>query len=296
MNVLIVSSPKYLNYHLAKPLVTAFQQSLLNLGYKCDVRENYVSGYDVCLVMSPEIDYNFPKDKTYKVTYNYESLRHRKCRIKINRNLKQFNCILDYNISNIQFGFPIEHLHCPIGYHPSFEMELPTIQVKKYPISLIGYVCSGDQKRDEYKGKVYRHRATIIKKIYQDLGLEVKCVRAYKDLQWSGDTLRDMIFNTDIHLNLHNTPEVMAFESDRVIRLLLCNQQFVISEKSQECPLTSGEHFVETNDIVGSIEYYLRHPEERRYIAKKGYEFIKTKYRIEECIKKCFDRIGKIRR
>ena len=271
MRFLVLSHP---HDPLAHFVATAFHQSFISLGHQSTIQIQYESGYDVCLVMYAHIWYNLPKDNTYKIAYNWETLLNKKWHKKIGRTLGQFNCILEYSADNLKVHLPIKQLYCPLGYHSSFEVS----------------TSRKDYDNVSFIGMITKRRKLIIQSIEQSLNLKVWCAHSKTDYVHS-EKLGEKILNTLIHLNIHQNQEFSVFESQRVITMLLNNRCFVVSDPSCDSPLISGEHYIETNDFPKTVKYYLEHPEEREQIAQQGYEFVKTKYRLEDHIAKCLREI-----
>jgi len=279
MKILVVAHP---DDPLTYMIANAFHQSFLSLGYTSSLLPQYESGYDVCLVMYAHVWYNFPKDNTYKIAYNWECLRNSMWCNRVHRALGQFNCIFEMSQENLKIDLPIKRLHCPMGHHSSFE--IPYVVGPKQNLALVGYVSP----------KSYRYQ--VIKNTEQELGSKMWCIRT-KD-HWANANnkqLNQVIFNTLIQLNIHRNPKYKMFESIRVIAQLLSNRCFVVSEPSIGSPLTSGQHYVETNDMVGAIRYYLERPEECKKIAQCGYEFIREHYRFETHVEQCLKQLSEMR-
>ena len=71
---------------------------------------------------------------------------------------------------------------------------------------------------------------------------------------------------------------------------ILCAGGFVLSNYQEEIPeyLEIGkeiETFASEEELLYKIDYYLEHEEERKIIAKNGYEKAKEKYSLRERVK-----------
>jgi hypothetical protein len=271
MKILVIAHP---DDPLTYMIANAFHQSFLSLGCVSSLLSQYESGHDVCLVMYAHDWYNFPKDNTYKIAYNWECLQNSMWRNRVHRALGQFNCIFEMSPENLKIDLPIKRLYCPIGYHPTFEM--PYVVGPKQNIALIGYVSQ----------KSHRHQ--VIENIERELGSKVWCIRT-KD-HWANANnkqLNQVIFNTLVQLNIHRNPKYKMFESIRVIAQLISNKCFVISEPSYDSLLVNGQHYIETNDIVNTIRHYLKRPEECDQIAQQGYRFVRGQCKLETHVERC---------
>ena len=276
MKILVIAHP----YDpLAYSVATAFHQSFLSIGHESTLAPQYEFGYDICLVMYAHVQYNFPRDNTYKIAYNWEDVHNPMWRKRVHRALGQFNCIFEMSKENLKVDLPIKRLHCPMGYHPSFEISY--VAGSRQNVALIGYV----------PWKSYRHK--MVETIEQKLGSKVWCVRT-KD-RWANANnqhLNQIIFNTSIQLNIHRNPKYRMFEAIRVIAQELSNKCFIVSEPSVDSPLMNGQHYVETDRFADTIGFYLEHPEECSKIAQCGYDFIKSSYRLKDHLANCLKQIG----
>jgi len=274
MNILVIAHP---HDPLAYFVATAFHQSFLSLGYTSSILPQYEAGFDVCLVMYAHVQYNFPKDSTYKIAYNWECLPHPRWRKNVRRMAHQFNCIWECSQENLKVSLPIRHVYCPIGYHRSFEMPATVGDVRN--ISFLGYLPPKNP---------YRKR--IVDSIEKELGLQIWYAKTQSEyIHHFSDSripIADIIHNTQIHLNIHQNSAYPMFESIRVLSFLLSNKKFIISENSCDSPLINKVHYVETDRFPDTIKYYLAQPEEREQIAQQGYSFISKHYRMEEHIAK----------
>ena len=272
MKTLVVAHP---DDPLAYFIATGFCRSLISLGHRSDIKPWYETGYDLCLVMYAHVFYNFPKDNTIKIAYNWETLRIEKWRRLIHRALGQFNYILEGSKDNLNIHLPIQRLWCPIGYDTSFE--LTPVSGEKYQAALIGYAPKGSYRRQ------------IINSVERK-GFRVWYVEDFnKSVHDEG--LSRILHNTAVHLNIHRTPKFTMFESVRVVGMLLSNRAFVISEPSSDGFLVSGKHYVETDNFPRSVKYYLAHSEKRSRIAQEGYDYVRTNCRLEDYISACLEKI-----
>jgi len=113
--------------------------------------------------------------------------------------------------------------------------------------------------------------------IYQQLkkNLDGKNIMFEENI-W-GDERDKLICRSKIILNIHYY-ETKIFEIIRISHLL-ANQAFVISEDSTATSTYANlkDGYVECaySEIVNKVTYYLDNPNERKKIAKKGYDLIK---------------------
>jgi len=279
MKILVIAHP---HDPLAYFVATAFNQAFLSLGHTSSLLPQYELGYEVSLSMYAHTQHSFPKDKTYKIAYNWENLLHPRWRKNVKRSIADFNCIWECSQENLKVKMPIKQLVCPIGYHSSFEL-LPVNGCMR-DISFLGYIPPKNP---------YRKR--VVENIEKKLGTKVWCAHSLQEyvhhFNDSRIPIADIIHNTKIHLNIHQNPRYPMFESIRVLSFLLSNKQFVISELCCDSPLVDRKHYVETYDFVETIKYYLEHTEEREQIAQQGYDFIKDQYRLEDFVAKCLKEI-----
>ncbi len=162
-------------------------------------------------------------------------------------------------------------------------------------VELVGWPFSRDCRKLNtgkstevfFWGALPGRRARIIDKLRENgIGVE-----ATNDCYGADKLLK--INSAKIALNIHYE-EVRNFEAMRILDTMACGT-FVISEKIESDELRDGEHLVlvDQDNIVSKIKYYLKHDEEREYIASRGHKYVLEHFSGKIITKKLIQRLNK---
>lgn len=109
-----------------------------------------------------------------------------------------------------------------------------------------------------------------------------------------GDEARNkLVASSQILINIHSSDRTY-FEWHRAL-IAIANRCLFVSEPSVGfAPLVNQEHFIITDieKIAETCEYYLAHPEERKQITDRAYEFLKTNWNTSNI---CLDLLEKLK-
>ena len=179
--------------------------------------------------------------------------------------------------------------HYDIASEPLFKIDGITISGElNFPISLSKYMPVENTKQWDifFIGRSTVHRETFFgypKHVYNFLHIVHGIY---------GTSLIEYISKSKINLNVHAENEI-SWEP-RLQMLLACGA-FVISEKitpnSYLTPNSDYIEFINRNDFIQKLEYYLHHEEERKEIAKNGYNKIKLMFDSEKVYSKIINDI-----
>jgi hypothetical protein len=191
---------------------------------------------------------------------------------RLNRVLKVTDIVLDLSCSNVKLlrSRGVRAVHCPIGYHESFDKTSISSMPIKAEVLFLG---SKNSRRKE-----------IVRKIPADV--------SWWDNLW-GKARDNWITGSKVNLNLHVT-SVPFVEYHRIVLLTLSSCKFCVSEPlGKESPFINGEHLAELH--TGDVDGWYRVLQDeiwRQQIAKNGYSFVKEYFRLEVLLKKALAEVG----
>lgn len=182
-----------------------------------------------------------------------------------------------------KFGFDFDGIFGVIDYCPRDRLALSKVGIDKWVFAPLGYhpsfeILNGCSITNSYDigflGTVSRRRGRIIGELLGE---------NFSMLQNEGDDGRKFMSSSSLWLNLHRK-HTKNFADIRVIQLGLSNGCFVISEPCSWVPegMKDGVHWVVLQKffLCEQIRWALDNPEERTRIAKAGYEWVKSSYRL----------------
>ena len=274
-----VISGELIEWHQGDKFAIAVNDCLNSIGLKSEIRKN-TDGIDKN-EMIMVIDVRSMKDvrvnwKGPVILYNLleaygefsTGIKRIKRWIRALKN-RRVNYVFDYSPLNFselkKSGF--NPIYTPIGYHESFELK--KIDTPVYDISFTGV---NSKIRDRF-----------IRKLQEIFNMHVFGFLPKKR------GFSEESFKSKIYLHINRTDLVRNFPSARIIQLYLSNKMPVISDKTEWSPIVGdGVHydtFDNFEDLVSKIRYYLEHEKERVEMGRRGYDYIKSKYRLEDHLK-----------
>jgi spore maturation protein CgeB len=110
------------------------------------------------------------------------------------------------------------------------------------------------------------------------------------DIPLFNESLSKLYNKSKICINIHDgSNDRHSGVNPRTFEILGCKSFQLIDENHlNEIELKSGRHLVEykdADDLCKKIDYYLENEKERQCIADAGYQIVKEKYTMKECMK-----------
>lgn len=201
----------------------------------------------------------------------------------------RFDWIWDYSPNNTEtfqdMGF--RSVYIPIGYHREFEIEGLD---EAYDVGFIGKI--------HHESRRLAAVSRIPKKLKTSILIHQRDGRGYRkfhtQLRMRKETLR-----TKVYLHIHSRRAGRNFPSARIIQLGLSNRRAVVTEESCWTPdgLSSPEHYLtfpvdDWDGMIDRIKSLLSDDEARIKMARRGYEFVTTKWRMVDHIRRGLEEIG----
>jgi len=279
-------------------LCYAFAECLKTIGYEVTVRcgeplsSNEVDSDTFVLVVDlPSLGLlgNGWKGKSYGPIVIYNVTKFHESDICIDRWNKhswkkateffdgRISYIFEYDPLNAdrKLRTPVPRISCPIGYHKLFEIR-PNMR-EKYDACFLGWVYSSS------------YRDIFLKPLVEKYAIRVntKCGFARnRNLQplklVSMDSDRDALMSK-VMLNIHTDKNSKVLATPRVIMLGMCNSVCVLSEPVEWKPWGKLPLMVESNreSFLDSLEFLINNRHERKAIADRALEWLKTHYSLE---------------
>jgi hypothetical protein len=257
--VSIISPPNYPHSEAFREMGETLHYALLQMGHDSILTsQTDISEHQHIILGSNLLPFYPTKLSSHSILYNLEQIEPNSPWLQpaLLDILRQYP-VWDYSQSNIE---QLAHLgitsvqYVPIGY-----------------VSQLTRICSTEEDIDVLLyGSLNERRWHIIQ------SLKAHGVKAEAVFGVYGNERDKLIARSKIVLNIHFY-EAKVFEVVRV-SYLLANQRFVVSERGcnsvEEAMFSEGVVFAEYNDLVKICLDFLSRSEDRRRIAKAGFELM----------------------
>lgn len=275
------------NSRAIKILAPIFHDELSRNGYKNKIlySDNLnkipVKAGDIFFIFTPHKFKNFKRTiknkKAVFIMYQQEHLSYqnktgRKRIYQLRSFINKYDHIVDVSEINKpiykKFGREIDFI-LPTAYHKYLEFNYSRVCKNKYQCLFFGRFYDKPRRKAVLKPLINKF---IFYPKFQDI---------------YGENLKKAIKDSKIILNIHQD-KVLFPEWLRII-LAIANHKLLISEPTNNIkPLVKNKHFIlaKVGEMEKKINYYLNHEAAYQKIVNSAYTFVKSKYRMDDYIKK----------
>jgi spore maturation protein CgeB len=148
----------------------------------------------------------------------------------------------------------------------------------------------------DYEGKRWAQRISYINAL-RAAGINVVVRGGQRGDRISWEQYAELLCRSKISLNFSkNLPTPYCQIKGRVFETMACGAMLLEDDGDQTCrffePGRDFVIFVSPNDLLGKVQYYLAHEDERLRVARTGYKKVMNKYSAQEMWRGIFEQLG----